>query len=362
LPANYSYGDVPDGQPFYRQNLYHSTPAATNDDALPPITVSINEWMAENTGFLLDPGTSNYDDWFELYNHSDNPAELAGYYLTDDLNNPLQYQIPAGYRVPAHGFLLVWADGKPSANDTNSADLHVNFKLNKDGEAIGLFAPDGSAIDALTFGPQTANVSEGRYPDGGTLRLFMPAPSPKAANILREGVARDSKDPLLRNAYALALLRIRDRAGAEEQLRVLQTRFAASGVAKLLEAEIQLADNKRTEAAATLKQAVQINSELGQAYRLLGTIHAADKRYSEAAAAYQTAIAVGSYDPATFNELAYILATARVEPGLAQQLLRTGAGVRAGSGRAVRRRGGWGLVHHLPLEVRHGPSRYRQQP
>jgi len=184
LPANYSYGDVPDGQPFYRQNLYHSTPAATNDDALPPITVSINEWMAENTGFLLDPGTSNYDDWFELYNHSDNPAELAGYYLTDDLNNPLQYQIPAGYRVPAHGFLLVWADGKPSANNTNSADLHVNFKLNKDGEAIGLFAPDGTAIDALTFGPQTANVSEGRYPDGGSGRFFMPTPTPRVNNVI----------------------------------------------------------------------------------------------------------------------------------------------------------------------------------
>ena len=184
LPANYSYGDVPDGQPFYRQDMYHSTPAATNDAALPPIIVSINEWMAENTGYLLDPGTGKYEDWFELYNHSDNPAELAGYYLTDNLNNPLQYQIPAGYYVPADGYFLVWADGKPSANSTNSPDLHVPFKLDKAGEAIGLFAPDGTAIDALTFGLQTSNVSEGRYPDGGLLRLFMPAPSPKAANIL----------------------------------------------------------------------------------------------------------------------------------------------------------------------------------
>ena len=184
LPANYSYGDVPDGQPFYRQNMYHSTPAATNSAALPPIIVSINEWMAENTSYLLDPGTGNYDDWFELYNPSDNPAELAGYYLTDDLNNPLQYQIPAGYYVPAHGFFLVWADGKPSANNTNSPDLHVPFKLDKAGEAIGLFAPDGTAIDALKFDVQTSNVSEGRYPDGGALRLFMPTPSPNAANIL----------------------------------------------------------------------------------------------------------------------------------------------------------------------------------
>ncbi len=184
LPANYSYGDVPDGQPFYRENMYHSTPAATNDNSLPPIAVSINEWMAENTGFLLDPGTNKYDDWFELYNPADNPAALAGYYLTDNLNDPLQYQIPAGYSVPAHGFLLVWADGKPAANTNNSPDLHVSFKLDKAGEAIGLFAPDGTAIDALTFGAQTANVSEGRYPDGGALRLFMPTPSPNAANIL----------------------------------------------------------------------------------------------------------------------------------------------------------------------------------
>jgi hypothetical protein len=184
LPANYSYGDVPDAQPFYRQAMYRATPAAANNAALPPVNVWINEWMAENTGLLLDPGTGKYDDWFELFNPSDADAELAGYYLTDTLTDPLQYQIPAGYRVPAHGFLFVWADGKPSANSTNSPDLHVSFKLDKAGEAIGLFTPDGSAIDAVSFGLQTADVSEGRFPDGGSLRLFMPSASPGAANIL----------------------------------------------------------------------------------------------------------------------------------------------------------------------------------
>ena len=171
LPANYSYGDFPDGQPFYRQTMFYTTPGGSNNVLASPITVSINEWMAENT------------DWFELFNPSNAPADLTGYYLTDALNNRFQFQIPAGFVVPTNGFLLVWADGKPSAN-TNSPNLHVPFKLDKSGEAIGLFAPDGTAIDAIVFGAQTANVSEGRYPDGGELRLFMPAPSPKAPNIL----------------------------------------------------------------------------------------------------------------------------------------------------------------------------------
>ena len=184
LPANYSYGDFPDGQPFYRQTMFYTTPAGSNNVLAAPITVSINEWMAENTGWLLDPGTGKYDDWFELFNPSGTPADLTGYYLTDTLSNPFQFQIPAGYIVPTNSFLLVWADNKPSANSTNSPYLHVPFKLDKSGEAIGLFAPDGTAIDAVVFGAQTSNVSEGRYPDGGALRLFMPAPSPNAPNIL----------------------------------------------------------------------------------------------------------------------------------------------------------------------------------
>jgi hypothetical protein len=184
LPANYAFGDVPDGQPFYRQPMFRASPAGTNNAALPPVTVFINEWMAENTGFITDPGTGKYDDWFELYNPSDTPAELGGYYLTDTLSDPFMYQIPVGYRVPPRGHLLVWADSKSSANNTNSPDLHVNFKLSKDGEAIGLFTPEGVLLDAVTFATQTANSTEGRYPDGTALRLFMPTPSPRAANIL----------------------------------------------------------------------------------------------------------------------------------------------------------------------------------
>jgi len=60
--------------------------------------------------------------------------------------------------------------------------LHVNFQLNKAGEAIGLFAADGTQVDAITFEAQTSDVSQGRCPDGGTNIIFMPAATPRAAN------------------------------------------------------------------------------------------------------------------------------------------------------------------------------------
>ena len=126
----------------------------------------------------------NYDDWFELYNPGPDAADLAGCSLTDNLANPFQSPVPAGYLIAPGGYLLVWADGQASRNSTNSPDLHVNFQLAKSGEAIGLFASDGRLIDAVTFGPQTNNISQGRFPDGTPDLHFMSTPTPRAPNVL----------------------------------------------------------------------------------------------------------------------------------------------------------------------------------
>lgn len=179
-----SYGSYPDGQLLERMEFYHPTPGAPNDPTPAPLQVVINEWMAANTRTLLNTNNSNrYDDWFELYNPSAQPAQLQGYYLADDLGNPFQFLIPPGFVIPPRGFLLVWADNRPELNDPARPELHVNFRLNQDGEAIGLFAPDGTLIDGVTFGPQFNDISEGRYPDGGVVRQFMAMPTPAAPNL-----------------------------------------------------------------------------------------------------------------------------------------------------------------------------------
>jgi hypothetical protein len=185
LPANQSYGDIPDGQPFYRQAMVYSTPAVTNSARLAPVTVYINEWMAANTtaSGIADPTDGNYEDWFELYNPSTNPANLAGYYLSDSPTNTTKFRIPTGYVIPPKGFLLVWADSEPEQNSTNWPDLHVDFKLDKTGEFVGLFTPDGTAVSAVSFGAQSENISQGQFPDGTGALVFMPVPTPAAANV-----------------------------------------------------------------------------------------------------------------------------------------------------------------------------------
>ncbi|MCI0745467.1 MAG: lamin tail domain-containing protein [Verrucomicrobia subdivision 3 bacterium] len=184
LPPDRSYGSFPDGQLFDRQQFFVLTPGAANNGSAPPTRIYINEWMAANDGFIRDPADDAADDWFELYNPNSFAVDLGGLFLTDNLTNKFQFEIPDNghFRIPPLGYLLVWADGETGQNSTNRADLHVNFQLRQAGEAIGLFAADGALIDAVTFGAQTNDISQGRYPEGTGAVYFMPLPSPGAAN------------------------------------------------------------------------------------------------------------------------------------------------------------------------------------
>ncbi len=186
LPANRSYGSCPDGQLFDRQELFYATPGAANNCASAPLQVYVNEWMAANAGFIRDPADDAADDWFEIYNPNNFTVDLGGVYLTDNLGNPYQYQVPANghYTIAPKGFLLVWADGQPGQNSTNRTGLHASFSLRQAGEAIGIFAADGRRIDAVNFGPQTNNISEGHFPDGTGPIISQPTPTPGATNAI----------------------------------------------------------------------------------------------------------------------------------------------------------------------------------
>ena len=63
----------------------------------------------------------------------------------------------------------------------------MNFQLSRDGEQIALFDPNGLLVDHVTFGVQTSDVSEGRFPDGAASPYSMLMPTPRTPNVLGGG-------------------------------------------------------------------------------------------------------------------------------------------------------------------------------
>lgn len=139
----------------------------------------INEFMAENDNFWVDPTDNSYDDWIEVYNRSSEPINLNGYFLTDKPSLSTKWSFPNITILP-ESFLIIWAD-----EDSDAAGLHANFKLNKAGEFLGLYFRAGTdiiAIDTLTFGTQLADVSYGRFPGGSSNWQLFTTPTPGEAN------------------------------------------------------------------------------------------------------------------------------------------------------------------------------------
>jgi hypothetical protein len=164
---------VPNGQGAWALNL--PTPGDANVAAgLGSIgSLKINEWMA-------DPVTGS--DWFELYNSADSPVSLSGLYFTDDLTKKSLSGVPplSFIGIGADAFMKFVAD-----NDPNAGANHVQFALGKGGEAIGLFSPVGTQIDAISFGAQQTGISQGRFPDGAPNILnFTTTASPAESNYL----------------------------------------------------------------------------------------------------------------------------------------------------------------------------------
>lgn len=136
----------------------------------------INEFMASNATTIADEN-GGYADWIELYNGGDTDVLLDGYTMTDDLAAPTLHTFSGGLLVPAGGFVLLWADGS-----TASGNNHLDFKLASVGEAIGLYAPSGEAIDTLTFEMQAIDLSAARVPDGSSHWEITDSPTPGESN------------------------------------------------------------------------------------------------------------------------------------------------------------------------------------
>lgn len=177
------------------------TPETITIFAGDPSMLFINELMADNATTIADEN-GEFDDWFEIYNGSDEPVWLGDKFLTDNLDNPSKWPCP-DYAIQPGEYLIVWAD-----EDQSQGLFHTNFKLSKDGEEIGLFDNEASGfalIDQVIFELQQTDVSFGRETDGGENWIFYQYPTPGISNaqsVVIEPIASQNQLILFPNPVA----------------------------------------------------------------------------------------------------------------------------------------------------------------
>ncbi len=155
--SNLSMARIPNGTGNFVQT--QPTFNAVNVLYTPAGDVVINEFMAQNNT-IPDP-SGEFDDWIEMYNNTNQPINLSGYYFSDKYSNPTKWTFPTNTIIEANSFLIVWAD-----ENEGQLGLHANFKLSVSGEQIIFSKPDLTVIDSITFGVQTADLSMARIPNG----------------------------------------------------------------------------------------------------------------------------------------------------------------------------------------------------
>lgn len=170
---NISEGRFPDGGPGDWVFFNYPTPGENNGKIT---DLKINEFMASNLNTVSDE-YGEFDDWFELYNPGEDSIFLGDHYITDNLYSPKKWKMP-DINIKPGEFLLFWAD-----DQTDQGPFHTNFKLDDDGEAIGIFPNSAyKATDTYTFTDQSAGISEGRLPNGSDNWAFFNSPTPGASN------------------------------------------------------------------------------------------------------------------------------------------------------------------------------------
>ena len=193
-------------------------PLSTDEALLSAIAtpVKVNEVSAGNSVYVNDWYKKN--DWIELYNNTDVDIDAAGLYVSDDIDQPLKYQITANNgmvntTIPARGHLVVWAD-----NLEPLTQIHTGFKLaNDSGNVVTVASSDvfvanndryfsehpgmESFVDGITYVSHRGDHTVGRYPDGASGFYLMSHPTYSQSNILLTTDRKTGEDISLMGDY-----------------------------------------------------------------------------------------------------------------------------------------------------------------
>lgn len=108
-------------------------------------SVRISEIMASNLSVLPDQD-GDFSDWVELTNTGRQAWDLTGYWLSDDPEKPMKWEIPALVLDPGER-VVIFCSGKDRQGD----QLHAGFRLAAGGGSVLLTAPAGASADRVDY-------------------------------------------------------------------------------------------------------------------------------------------------------------------------------------------------------------------
>ena len=176
---------IPDGQGGWESSLY-PTPGipntAENYELLMASRVTdsplvINEVCTYNKTARWK-ALVGISDWIELKNVSDRPVELSEYYVSDDVDQRLLWQLPAKTLDPGEMFLIMCNEEESLLG---AAPLCMAFSLNSTADRVYLSRGDGSLADYVSLRDIPYLGSYGRMA-GENGFFFLPEPSPGKEN------------------------------------------------------------------------------------------------------------------------------------------------------------------------------------
>jgi len=116
----------------------------------------ISEIVAANDKTLKDE-FGETSDWIELHNPGSTSANLQGWGLSDDPEDPHKWTFPEVSILPGK-FLIIHASGNNIAEV--GKPLHASFRLARAGEFLGLAKPDGTFTDKYEPGFPALNDNQ----------------------------------------------------------------------------------------------------------------------------------------------------------------------------------------------------------
>jgi len=143
------------------------------------VQIIMTEIVASNR-YSLTASDGSSPDWVELYNPTDETADLSNYGLTDNSSEPYRFTFPEGTSLGAGEYMVVYCTGTEDIANEDGI-LRAGFKISSAGETICLSGRKDQILHAVDLPALEQDVSYGIGETAAEM-VYYALPTPAQAN------------------------------------------------------------------------------------------------------------------------------------------------------------------------------------